>query len=116
MQKRTLTVRFARAITSASPNTMEVSVIPLATTSDVVSNTTFVGGPQVRILVLASDTNTLTFDLVPTDDPDLTAPIHYRIAWRERYLGKQYTADFVMPDEDVEFADLDDMGNIISAI
>lgn len=36
-----------------------------------------------------------------------------RIAWREKYMGRQYTQDFVMPDYDCDYDDLQDLGNII---
>jgi hypothetical protein len=36
----------------------------------------------------------------------------YRIAWRERYTGKQFSADFSMPNADTNFADLHGLGLI----
>lgn len=116
MTKRTLTVQFSRAITSDYPGTMEVSVIPLSTAGNSTTNAVFVGGPQVKTVLLANEVNSVTFDLVPSEDPDLDTVLTYRIAWRDRYLGRQYTTDFTMPDQDVEFADLGSLGNIISSI
>lgn len=55
----------------------------------------------------------MTFRLVPTDHPDLTERVLYRAAWREKYLGRQYVTDFVMPDFDCNFDDLTNLGNII---
>lgn len=106
MQKRTLTVRFGRAVTADVPNTMVVTVTPLATASDLLSNVTFVGGPQTRTVLLANEVNVVAFSLVPSTAAGLTEPMPYRIAWRERTGGRQETHDFLMPDHDVEFADL----------
>jgi hypothetical protein len=106
IQRRTLTIRFDRAITAAVPNTMEVTLTPLATTSDAASNVTFVGGPQTKIVRLAADVNVVTFSLVPSTAVGLTEPMPYRIAWRERYLGRQTSYDFVMPDRNVDLVDL----------
>jgi hypothetical protein len=112
MQKRTLTVRFGRAVTAAVPNTMEVTVTPLATASDPASNVTFVGGPQTRTVLLANEVNVVTFSLVPSTAAGLTEPMPYRIAWRDRTGGRQETHDFLMPDHDVEFADLGSGGGV----
>ena len=112
MQKRTLTVRFGRAVTAAVPNTMEVTVTPLATASDPVSNVTFVGGPQTRTVLLANEVNVVTFSLVPSTAAGLTEPMPYRIAWRDRTGGRQETHDFLMPGHDVEFADLGSGGGV----
>lgn len=106
IQKRTLTIRFDRAVTADVPNTMEVTVLPLVTASDAPSNVTFVGGPQTKIVRLAADVNIVTFSLVPSTVVGLTQSIAYRIAWRERYLGRQFTYDFLMPDRNVDLVDL----------
>lgn len=111
--RRTLTINFERSITAGVPNTMEVVVVPLSEPSAPDLDTTLVGGPQTQLVVLANEANTVTFDLVPTDSPDLTQRVVYRIAWRERFMGRQYTHDFVMPDTDVNFADLGDLGEIL---
>jgi hypothetical protein len=112
MQKRTLTVRFGRAVTADVPNTMVVTVTPLATASDLLSNVTFVGGPQTRTVLLANEVNVVSFSLVPSTAAGLTEPMPYRIAWRERTGGRQETHDFLMPDHDVEFADLGGGGGL----
>jgi hypothetical protein len=106
MQKRTLTVRFGRAVTADTPNTMEVTVIPLAAPTDSNSNVTFVGGPQTKNILLANTTNIVTFSLVPSTAAGLNVPVPYRIAWRERLTGRQETYEFMMPDRDAEFASL----------
>ena len=92
---------------------MEVVILPLAEPSSPNSNVTLVGGPQTQSVVLNQDANPVTFRLVPTDHPDLTERVLYRAAWREKYLGRQYVTDFVMPDFDCNFDDLTNLGNII---
>lgn len=113
MHTRTLTINFQRSITAGVPNTMEVAIAPLNDPGAPSSNALLVGGTQVQTIVLANEVNTVTFNLVPTDLPELTSRVTYRAAWRERYMGRQYTQDFVMPDFNVVFADLEELGNII---
>jgi hypothetical protein len=112
-QKRQLTVNFDRSVQAGVPQVMEVAVNPLAEPSSPGGNVTLVGGPQTQDVLLANDVNTAIFMLVPTDYPGLTERVPYRIAWRERYMGKQETHDFVMPDFDCDFDDLGDLGNLI---
>jgi hypothetical protein len=112
MQHRTLTVVFERAVTAAVPSTIEVTVIPLAVTTNPVSNTLLVGGPQTRQVLLADIPTTTTFSLVPSNHVDLYDSIPYRIAWRERHAGHQHTVDFLMPNADVNFADLPFLGSV----
>lgn len=112
MQKRTLTVTFERAVYAGIPNTMEITVTPLTTPYNGAANTVLVGGGQTRVLLLANDTNTITFSLVPSNHADLSKPMPYRIAWRERYTGSQFSADFSMPNADTNFADLEALGLI----
>lgn len=115
MQKRTLTLTFERAVTAATPNTMEITLTPLVTTTNPVANTVIAGGPQTRVVLLANDTTTTTtFSLVPSNHADLDETIVYRIAWRERYAGHQYSADFTMPDADTNYADLASQGRILA--
>lgn len=114
MQKRTLTVTFERAVRAGVPNRMEITLTPLEVAVNAEDGTVLTGGPQTKILVLDNDTNSITFELVPSEHPDLDQEISYRIAWRERYLGKQYTTEFTMPDQDVNFAELASMGRVLS--
>lgn len=111
--RRTLTVTFERSITAGIPNTMEIVVIPLSEPDAPELNVSLVGGPQSQTVVLANAANHVTFELVPTDSPFLDQRVIYRIGWRERFLGRQYTYDFAMPDADVNFADLDDLEAIL---
>ena len=113
MQKRTLTVSFERAVTAATPNTIEVTLTPLVTTTNPVANTVLAGGPQTRVVLLANAVTSTTFSLVPSNHADLDETIVYRIAWRERYAGSQYSADFTMPDADTNYADLAGLGRIL---
>jgi hypothetical protein len=114
VQKRTLTVSFERAVYAGVPNTIEITLTPLAVPTNPVSNTVLVGGPQTRVLLLANDINTITFSLVPSNHPDLSAPLPYRIAWRERYMGTQHRVDFLMPNADTNFADLQGVDQLSS--
>lgn len=111
--RRTLTVNFERSITAGVPNTMEIVVIPLSEPGAPELDISLVGGPQSQTLVLSNQSNPVTFQLVPTDSPSLDQRVLYRIAWRERFIGRQYTHDFVMPDTNVNFADLDDLGAVL---
>lgn len=111
--RRRLTVSFERSITAGVPNTMEIAVTPLSEPGSPEADLSLVGGTQAQTIVLTNATNAVTFDLVPTDSPSLNQRVLYRIAWRERYMGRQYTHDFVMPDTDVNFADLGDLGAIL---
>ena len=113
LPRRTLTVNFQRSISTGTPTTMEVSVSPLAEPSSPGDDVTLVGGTQNRVVLLENQVTPVTFDLVPSDAPGLSGRLLYRIAWRERYLGRQFVKDFVMPDSDVSFADLDDLSAII---
>ena len=113
MQKRTLTVSFERAVYAGTPNTIEVTLTPLSSPTNPVANTVLVGGAQTRVVLLANDTTSVTFSLVPSGHVDLDEPITYRIAWRDRYAGNQYTADFTMPDADTNYADLATQGHIL---
>ncbi|QZE10550.1 hypothetical protein SEA_SCOOBYDOOBYDOO_235 [Mycobacterium phage ScoobyDoobyDoo] len=111
MQKRALTINFQRSVGSA-PVVMEVAINPLAEVSAPDLDATLVGR-QTQDVLLTAENNPVVFELVPTDHPDLTERIPYRIAWREKYMGRVFTKDFVMPDFDVDFDDLQNLGNII---
>jgi hypothetical protein len=74
MQKRTLTLTFERAVYASTPNTMEVTIIPLTTPYNGTANTVLVGGGQTKVILLANDTNTVTFSLVPSNHVELSRP------------------------------------------
>jgi len=112
VQKRALTVNFQRAVSGDGPPVvMEVAVNPLASPSAPNLDATLVTR-ETQDVLLAEDAS-VVFYLVPTDHPDLDQRVPYRIAWREKYMGRLFTQDFVMPDFDVDFDDLHDLGNII---
>ena len=113
LPRRTLTVNFQRSVAAGVPATMEVAVAPLAEPSSPGDDVTLVGGTQTRVVLLDDEVTPVEFDLVPSDAPGLSGRVLYRIAWRERYLGRQFVRDFVMPDADVSFADLEDLGEVI---
>ncbi|QAY10034.1 hypothetical protein PBI_FLABSLAB_240 [Mycobacterium phage Flabslab] len=113
MQTRALRVNFERSVTAGKPDIMEVVVVPLTEPNAPNNNATLVGGPWPEEVLLTNEKNTVVFNLVPTDHPDLTQRVTYRIAWRKGYMGRQTSADFVMPDFDVDYDDLKDLGNII---
>lgn len=112
LPKRTLTVNFQRSVTAGQADLLEVTVTPLAEPS-APSQSSLVGFSTTQMVALSDESNAVEFELVPTDHPDLTERVLYRIAWRRRYLGRQYVKDFVMPDFDVAFEDLEELGNII---
>lgn len=113
MQKRALTINFQRSVTAGKPNELEVAVAPLSEPNAPPLDVTLAGLKDTRTILLANEINPVVFELVPTDHPDLTERLTYRIAWREKYMGRQFTKDFVMPDFDTDFDDLEDLGNII---
>jgi len=113
MVKRRLTINFQRSVKAGKPQVMEVVVAPLTDPSAPNSDATLVGGPQSQDVLLGNENNPVYFDLVPTDNPDLTDRLTYRVAWREKFMGRQFTQDFVMPDFDCAFDDLQDLGNVI---
>ena len=113
MVKRQLTVNFQRSVSGGVPQVMEVIIAPLTDPSSPTNDATLVGGTQAQDVLLTNENNPVYFDLVPTDSPGLTDRLTYRIAWREKYMGQQFTYDFVMPDFDCNYEDLQDLGNII---
>ena len=113
--KRSLTFHFPRAVSIAKqiPQTIEVIVTPLSDPS-APDQGTYVGGLQKQSVLLDDDDNVLVFQLVPTASPDLLAPVLYRAAWREGgVIGRTFTYDFAMPDADVRFDELAELGQII---
>ena len=114
--RRDLTFHFERSVDQATqvPEVMEVCVIPLASPSSTSPDATLVGGLQSQTVVLSQADNTAVFQLVPTDYPTLTAPVTYRAEWREGgIIGLTQSVDFSMPDADINFNDLTDLGAII---
>lgn len=116
--RRNLVVHFQKSVkvtsTEVSPQSVEVSVIPLKDASNAQTVATYIGGVQTVIKPLIGDDNPVTFSLVPSDFPGLTNPINYRIMWRVGGVtGRTETYDFSMPDSDIDFDQLHSIGNII---
>ncbi|WP_065286704.1 hypothetical protein [Mycolicibacter kumamotonensis] len=112
---RNLTIPFARSVTfpDQAPITLEVVVIAVGSPSSPIAGATFVQPAGVQKVLLAQDT-TVTFQLIPSHLAGLTEPVTYRIEWREGGItGRTVHYDFAMPDQDVNFYDLTDLGNII---
>jgi hypothetical protein len=113
--KRTLTFHFPRSVTATKqlPQTLEVVIVPLSDPS-APDQGTYVGGLQKQNVLLDDDDNVISFSLVPSNSPQLLAPVNYRAAWREgSVLGRTFTYDFAMPDSDIRFDELADLGQII---
>lgn len=113
--KRNLEFHFPRSVsvTKQIPQTLEVIVTPLSDPS-APDQGTYVGGAQKQSVLLDDDDNVLVFQLVPTASADLLAPVTYRAAWREGgVIGRTFTYDFAMPDADVRFDELAELGQII---
>lgn len=112
VQKRALTVNFQRAVSGDGPPVViEVAVNPLSVPSAPAQDATLITRETQDVLL--AENASVVFHLVPTDHPDLTERVTYRIAWREKYMGRVFAQDFVMPDFDVDFDDLQELGNII---
>lgn len=117
--RRLLTFHFQRSVqitsTSRSIDSVEVSVIPLSDPSSAIAVATFVGGLQSQIVQLVDEDNPVVFALVPTDVPGLSVRILYRVMWRVGGVtGRTETFDFAMPDEDLGFDQLQELGNVIT--
>ncbi|QDH91869.1 hypothetical protein SEA_PHRAPPUCCINO_194 [Mycobacterium phage Phrappuccino] len=111
---RKLRVPFARSVTFPDqvPAVMQVMVYPLAEPSAPEITTTFVNPPGVQDVVLARDTE-VVFELIPSHLAGMTEPLLYRIQWRAGVTGRTFTYDFAMPDQDIAFGQLANLGNII---
>lgn len=115
VQRRALTFNFEKSVIleTNTPNEIEVAVAPLTEPNAPNLDASLVGPTQTQSVLLNQQNNTAIFYLVATDNPELTDRVPYRAAWREKYMGRQYTYDFVMPDFDTDFDSLEDLGNII---
>lgn len=113
--ERALTFKFAKSVTLATgqPDVMDVAVTPLTDASSGVSGATFAGGVKSAQVSLSDPINTVTFNLVPTYSPGLSAPINYRVMWRAGVMARTFTYDFAMPDQDIDFDRLATLNLII---
>lgn len=112
---RRLTVNFARSVSfpDQTPAVMQVLVYPLAQPSSSAAGATFVSPHGTQEVVLAHPNNPVTFELIPSHLAGLSEELIYRIQWRAGVTGRTYTFDFAMPDQDINFEDLADLGKII---
>ena len=118
MLRRTLTLRLQRPATSLTDSRAveyEVAVIPLTSPSSSDGDATLVSKPDVRTVLVGTGVTVVTFELVPSDQPSLSERMPYRLSYREKYMGRVFTKDFTMPDFDVEFDDLENLGNLIGS-
>lgn len=113
---RQLTFTFPRSVSfpTEKPEVLQVSVIPLASPSAPGQDLTFVDPPAVQDVVLLDTANTAAFMLIPSYWAGLTEPVLYRAQWRTGITGRTFSQDFAMPDADVSFSALGDLGNLIS--
>ena len=112
--KRTLTIHFHRAITDPKAETLEVVVTPLSTANNPERDKTILGLKQVRKVTLREPVTTVTFEMTPTHENGLGQIIPYRIAWRRGSFGRIESYEFSMPNKNVDFDDLFDLGQIIT--
>lgn len=120
LQTYTLTFNFDRAVTwyngSQVPEEMEVTVIPLANPS-FPGMGTYVGGLQSQTVLLTNQTNTVTFNLVPTYAAGLSQPVKYRAEWRQGGItGRVFSETFAMPAQNVTWDQLDNLGDIVTGV
>lgn len=112
--KRTLTIHFHRAVGDSRQEILEVVVTPLASANHPENDQTILGLKQVRKVLLHDPVTTVEFQLTPTYEIGLDRPIFYRIAWRRGSFGRIESHEFAMPNRDVDYDDLFDLGQIIT--
>lgn len=111
--KRQLTIHFHKAVTDPKLEELEVVITPLATANHPENNQTILGLKQTRRITLREPVTPVVFELTPTYQIGLDQPILYRIAWRRGSFGRIESREFAMPDKNVDFDDLFDLGHII---
>ena len=112
--KRQLTIHFHKAITDPKLETLEVVVTPLTSANNPETDQTILGLKQVKKVTLVEPVTPVVFELTPTDEVGLNRRILYRIAWRRGSFGRIESREFSMPDQNVDFDDLFDLGHIIT--
>ena len=112
--KRKLTIHFERAVTDPKLEKLEVVVTPLASANHPENDQTILGLKQTRVVTLTEPTTPVVFELTPTYEIGLDRPILYRIAWRRGSFGRIESREFAMPNQDVDYDDLFDLGHIIT--
>ena len=112
---RDLTVNFARSVKSdgVTPEAVQIVLTALSTPTHVPTGT-LVQAPDTQEILLGAATTTITFSVVPSDHPDLTQRVLYRIAWRVGGpTGRTYTSDFAMPDADITYEEIVSLDYVI---
>lgn len=112
--KRKLTIHFHRAVTDPKQEVLEVVVTPLASANHPDNDQTILGLKQTRKVTLREPVTVVEFELTPTYQVGLDRPIMYRIAWRRGSFGRIESREFSMPDQNVDFDDLFDLGHVVS--
>lgn len=112
--KRQLTIHFHKAITDPKLETLEVVVTPLNSANNPETDQTILALKQVKKITLVEPVTPVVFELTPTDEVGLNRRILYRIAWRRGSFGRVESREFSMPDQNVDFDDLFDLGHIIT--
>lgn len=112
--KRQLTIHFHKAVTDPKQETLEVVVTPLTSANHPENDQTILGLKQVRKVTLVEPVTTVVFELTPTYEVGLDRPIMYRIAWRRGSFGRIESHEFAMPNQDVDYDDLFDLGHIVT--
>lgn len=112
--KRTLTIKFERSVSSdGTPDTLEVVLSPVLSAASASSDSLLVGSRQTKTVSLERNV-TVTFEVLPSYTPGLSQPAVYRLAWRQKFMGRVENYDFSMPDRDVSFHDLFDLDAIVT--
>lgn len=112
--KRKLTIHFYKAVTDPKQETLEVVVTPLSSANHPENDQTILGLKQTRKVTLVEPVTEVVFELTPTYQVGLDNPILYRIAWRRGSFGRIESREFSMPDQNVDFDDLFDLGHIVT--
>jgi len=112
--KRKFSVPFGHSITATGKaDRIEVIVRSLTTSSSGSGNVTYPAVFERRMITLTDDINTAEFMLTPSYEPGLDRPILYRVSWRKDFLGRVENTDFTMPNSDISYDDLFDLGAIM---
>lgn len=115
---RKLTFQFDRVISvdGQTPEEWEVVVAPLGDPLNGTSpDSSLVGDVARQSVILSQPVNEVNFNVVPSDSPGLPHTQWYRAAWRPKFFGKTTIRDFTMPDADITWKQLTDLGAIIGS-
>jgi hypothetical protein len=110
---RSLTFDFSQVVAAPgeAPEEWEIVLTPLKSPLDgTVPDGVLVGGLRSQTFKMG---DAPVFEVVPSDAPGLSSTVWYRAGWRPRFFGRMETYDFTMPDTDITFDDLKDLGKVI---